>query len=55
MLGDITVADEIYVICGYTDMRKSIDGLCAVVKDQLNMNPSGQMQSISSVADVVIE
>jgi transposase len=21
-------------------MRKSIDGLCAVVKDQLNMNPS---------------
>ena len=27
-------------ICGYTDMRKSIDGLCAVVKDQLNMNPS---------------
>ena len=40
MLGDITVADEIYVICGYTDMRKSIDGLCAVVKDQLNMNPS---------------
>ena len=26
--------------CGYTDMRKSIDGLCAVVKDQLNMNPS---------------
>lgn len=26
MLGDITVADEIYVICGYTDMRKSIDG-----------------------------
>ena len=40
MLGDITVADEIYVICGYTDMRKSIDGLCAVVKDQLNMDPS---------------
>ena len=40
MLGDITVADGIYVICGYTDMRKSIDGLCAVIKDQLNMNPS---------------
>ena len=41
MLGDITVADEIYVICGYTDMRKSIDGLCAIVEDQLNVNPSG--------------
>jgi len=40
MVGDITVANEIYVICGYTDMHKSIDGLCAVIKDQLNMNPS---------------
>ena len=28
MIGDITVADEIYIVCGYTDMRKSIDGLC---------------------------
>ncbi|MFR2879807.1 MAG: hypothetical protein ACLTC8_01865 [Lachnospiraceae bacterium] len=37
-------------------MRKSIDGLCAVVKDQLEYEPlPGQMQSISSVADVVIE
>lgn len=39
MLGDITVADEIYVICGYTDMRKSIDGLCAPIQDQLKMDP----------------
>lgn len=36
MLGDIAVADEIYIVCGYTDMRKSIDGLCAIIKDQLN-------------------
>jgi len=27
MLGDITVVDQIYIACGYTDMRKSIDGL----------------------------
>lgn len=39
MLGDITVADAIYVICGRTDMRKSLDGLCAVIKDQLNAEP----------------
>lgn len=39
MLGDITVADEIYIVTNYTDMRKSIDGLCAVIEDQLNMNP----------------
>ena len=29
MLGDISRADEIYIICGYTDLRKSIDGLCS--------------------------
>ena len=28
MLGDITIASELYIVCGYTDMRKSIDGLC---------------------------
>ena len=39
MLGDITVADEIYIVTNYTDMRKSIDGLCAVVEDQLKMDP----------------
>ena len=27
MLGDITAADEIYIVTGRTDMRKSIDGL----------------------------
>ena len=36
MLADITVVDRIYLITGYTDMRKSIDGLCTIIKDQLN-------------------
>ena len=39
MLGDITVADEIYIVCGYTDMRRAIDGLCAIVQDKLHMDP----------------
>ncbi len=39
MLGDITAANELYIICGYTDMRKSIDGLCAIIETQLKMNP----------------
>lgn len=39
MLGDITAADAIYIVCGYTDMRKSIDGLCALIKDQLDIEP----------------
>ena len=36
MLADITVVDRIYLITGYTDMRKSIDGLCAIIKDQID-------------------
>ncbi|MDE7203252.1 MAG: IS66 family insertion sequence element accessory protein TnpB [Lachnospiraceae bacterium] len=39
MLGDITAVDEIYIVCGYTDMRRSIDGLCAIVEHQLHMDP----------------
>lgn len=39
MLGDITAVDEIYIVCGYTDMRRSIDGLCAIVQDRLRMVP----------------
>ena len=27
MLGDISGLEKIYIVCGYTDMRKSIDGL----------------------------
>ena len=38
MLGDITSADAIYIICGHTDMRKSIDGLCTIIKDQLGQD-----------------
>jgi transposase len=39
MLGDITIAKDIYIACGYTDMRKSIDGLAAVIQEQFNLNP----------------
>ena len=27
MLGDISGLERIYIVCGYTDMRKSIDNL----------------------------
>lgn len=39
MLADISQLDQIYIVCGYTDMRKSIDGLCAIVERQLNLDP----------------
>ena len=40
MLADISIVDSIYIICGYTDMRKSIDGLVAIVQNEFNMNIS---------------
>ena len=39
MLGDITVAENIYIACGYTDMRKSIDGLATIVQQQFQLDP----------------
>ena len=39
MLGDISIADKIFIVCGYTDMRKSIDGLCSLIQDKLHLNP----------------
>lgn len=41
MLGDISVATNIFIVTGYTDMRKSIDGLCAIVYDQITSEPPG--------------
>jgi len=39
MLGNIKVAKDIYIACGYTDMRKSIDGLAAIVQEQYRLDP----------------
>ena len=39
MLGDITACKQIYIACGYTDMRKSIDGLDALVQNHFEMDP----------------
>jgi len=39
MLGDISKAELIYIACGNTDMRKSIDGLAAIVQQNFQLNP----------------
>lgn len=39
MLGDISKAEHIYLACGYTDMRKSIDGLSAIVQQNFRLDP----------------
>lgn len=40
MLGDISALDNVYIVCGRTDMRKQIDGLCAIIEEQLNIHPT---------------
>lgn len=41
MLGDISLATNIYLVTGYTDMRKSIDGLCAIIMKNFEQEPDG--------------
>ena len=38
MLNDIHV-DRVYLACGSTDMRKSIDGLAAIIQGSFNLDP----------------
>lgn len=38
VLAEINV-DNIYVVCGYTDMRKSVSGLSAIIIQQFDMRP----------------
>ena len=39
MLNDFTGTEHIYIACGYTDMRRSIDGLAAVVQQSFRLDP----------------
>lgn len=38
MLGGIST-ERVYIVCGYTDLRRSIDGLAAIVKQNYGINP----------------
>ena len=39
MIGDISKAGHIYIAVGYTDMRKQIDGLSAIVQQNFKLDP----------------
>ena len=39
MLGDISRVDHIYLACGYTDLRRGIDGLAQIVQQQFELDP----------------
>ena len=38
MMGDISRAEHVYIVCGYTDMRKAIDGLAAIVQQNFKLD-----------------
>ena len=39
MLNDFTGAYQVYIACGYTDLRKGIDGLARLVQQQFELDP----------------
>ena len=39
MLSDFTGADRVYIACGYTDLRRGIDGLASLVQQQFHLDP----------------
>jgi len=39
MLGDVSRVGKIYIVTGYTDMRKSIDGLMAIISHTYQLDP----------------
>ena len=39
MLNDFQGADKVYIACGYTDLRKGIDGLATMVEQQFALDP----------------
>ena len=39
MIGDISKAEHIYIAVGYTDIRKQIDELLAIVQHNFNLDP----------------
>ena len=39
MLIDFNCSCPVYIACGYTDLRRGIDGLAGIVESQFNLNP----------------
>ena len=39
MLNDLTTGIQVYIVTGYSDLRKGIDGLATIIQGQLNLDP----------------
>ena len=38
MLNDLPAGQQVFLVTGYTDLRRSIDGLAAIVQGQLELD-----------------
>ena len=43
MIIDFKKVDKVYIACGKTDLRKSIDGLSALIERKFELNPFGNI------------
>lgn len=39
MLSDFTGADKVYIACGYTNLRRGIESLAALVRQEFSLDP----------------
>ncbi|WP_373306105.1 IS66 family insertion sequence element accessory protein TnpB [Levilactobacillus lanxiensis] len=42
MLIDPSKINQVYIVCGRTDLRRGIDGLASVVQEQFELDPYNQ-------------
>jgi len=52
MKHDFTSVQNIYIICGKTDMRKGIDGLATIIQDSFELDPYSD--SIKTVGPAIL-
>ena len=53
MIGDVSRAEHIYIICEYTDMCKAIDGLTAIVQQNFKLDVFSGILFLFCVSDAI--
>lgn len=46
MLGDIRQAQQVYIVCGYTDMRKGINSLVPYIQKNFRKRSALRIDSV---------